>query len=415
MRLLLVAWGSRGDVQPYLALGRGLAASGYDVAVAATRDAGPLVVGAGLEHRPFDLDMGEAVQEPLLRQWLAGAPTPRAEVAALRRVMSRFAPVVAAGLPGMASDADGFVTGVLTLPALATVGAATRRPVVGALTFPQLPTRSAAATLQPQTPGRDSWRNRVGGLVGLAAVQAADHEVSAAIRRAFGLPGGTWLDDVRAVRATPTAFGVSRHVLPRPADWPGHATVSGYWFTDVDGAVPDELEAFLAAGPAPAFVSFGSMPVDDDIRKLVLAAVASAGCRAVLSGGLHHGPRNVEQLGDRIISVGSVSHARLFPRVAGVVTHGGAGTVGAALRAGAPVGVVWHMGDQPYWGWRVAELGAGPAPLPRRTLTTAALAAMLRSLVGNPALVSRAAALAEAIRGEDGVAAGVAAITRALS
>lgn len=415
MRLLLVAWGSRGDVQPYLALGRGLAASGYDVAVAATRDAGPLIRDAGLEHRAFDLDMGQAIQEPLLRQWLAGAPTPRAEVAMLRRVMSRFAPVVAAGLPEMASDVDGFVTGVLTLPALATVGAATRRPVVGALTFPQLPTRDAAATLQPQAPGRDSWRNRVGGLIGLAAVQAADHEVSAAIRRAFGLPGGTWRDDVRAVRGTPTVFGVSRHVLPRPADWPAHATVSGYWFTDVEGAVPDELKAFLAAGSAPVFVSLGSMPVDDQTRALVLAAVGSAGCRAVLSGGLHHGHRIVERLSDKVISVGPVSHARLFPQVAGVVTHGGAGTVGAALRAGVPVGVVWHMGDQPYWGRRVAELSAGPAALPRRTLTFAALAEMLRSLVGSPGLATAATALGEAIRDEDGVTAGVAAIAHELS
>jgi sterol 3beta-glucosyltransferase len=415
MRLLLVAWGSRGDVQPYVALGSGLRAAGYDVAVGATRDAAHLVTGAGLEHRAFDLDMGAAVREPALVRWLAGAATPRAELANLRAVAERFAPVVAAGLPAMVDDADAIVAGVFTLPGLAAVGAATGRPVMAASTFPQVPTRSGTATLHPHVAGRDSARNRVAGFVGLAATEWTDHAVSAAVRRAFGLSGGTWRDDVRAVLRTPTVVGASPLVLPPPMDWPEHVAVTGYWFTDVDGDLPAGLASFLAEGPPPVVVSFGSMPVPDELRTLVVAAVRRAGCRAVLSGGLHRGREPVEAVADGTVSVGTVSHAGLFPQVAGVVTHGGAGTVGAALRAGVPVGVVWHMGDQPYWGRRVHELGAGPAPVPRLGLTADGLAGLLASLVGDRAQAERAAALGAGIHAEDGVARAVEAIAAALA
>jgi UDP:flavonoid glycosyltransferase YjiC (YdhE family) len=210
---------------------------------------------------------------------------------------------------------------------------------------------------------------------------------------------------------------VSPLVVPRPADWPAHATVCGYWPepTPPGYRPPPDLAGFLAAGPPPVYLGFGSMPSADvaGLRSTVLAAASATGTRAVLGGVLHAGPEPVEQLGDDVVSVAGLPHAWLFPRTAGVVCLGGAGTVGAALRAGVPVGVVSHMGDQHYWGRRVHELGAGPPPLHRSRLTTGRLAALLGGLTV-PSTRRTAAELGAALQAEDGVASAVAFLEEAL-
>jgi UDP:flavonoid glycosyltransferase YjiC (YdhE family) len=130
---------------------------------------------------------------------------------------------------------------------------------------------------------------------------------------------------------------------------------------------------------------------------LVLEAVRLAGVRAVVSGPV--------PACESVLPVTDVPHAWLFPRMAAVVHHGGAGTTAAGLRAGVPTVVCPFFGDQPYWGERVASLGAGPAPLPVKSLTAESLAAALRAAVRNPALRESAAAVADRLAAEDGVAA----------
>jgi UDP:flavonoid glycosyltransferase YjiC (YdhE family) len=130
-------------------------------------------------------------------------------------------------------------------------------------------------------------------------------------------------------------------------------------------------------------------------------ALRDAGVRAVLVagwGGL------AALADDDVFCVESVPYDWLFPRVAATVHHGGAGTTGAALQAGVPAIVVPFTVDQPFWGARVAALGAGPTPIPRARLTRARLAEALRRTVADEAMHARAAELGALIRAEDGVA-----------
>lgn len=222
----------------------------------------------------------------------------------------------------------------------------------------------------------------------------------------FGIEGSFY--DDRGPRS-PFLNAYSEAVLPRPADWPAWHHVTGYWQfpSEARAVLPASLEEFLAAGPAPVSIGFGDMiPRDPErLTGTVLEAVRRARVRAVLLGGWAGLGRDA--VSDDVFVIDAVPHDLLFPRVAAVVHHGGAGTVAAGLRAGAPTVVVPFQGDQPFWGGRVAALGAGPASVPFKRLDADRLAAAIRTAVTDEAMRDRAAAIGERIRAEDGVATAV--------
>ena len=164
---------------------------------------------------------------------------------------------------------------------------------------------------------------------------------------------------------TPTLYGFSPTVLPKPADWGAHVHVTGYWFLPPqEWQPPEALRRFLAAGPAPVYIGFGSIayPNPSRLMQTVLEAIQHAKVRAIVASGWSGLQPN--DLPDNVLLIDSAPHDWLFPRVAAAVHHGGAGTVAASLRAGLPSLVIPFMADQPIWGQRVHALGAGPPPIP---------------------------------------------------
>jgi sterol 3beta-glucosyltransferase len=179
-----------------------------------------------------------------------------------------------------------------------------------------------------------------------------------------------------------------------------------------DWTPPPALEAFPADGPPPVYVGFGSMAGRNPARttRLVLDALRRAGCRGVLARGW--GGLKASALPASVYLLDRVPHGWLFPRVAAVVHHGGAGTTAAGPRAGRPTVVCPFFGDQPFWGRRVHELGAGPAPIPQKNLTAERLAHALRAATGRPSMRKAAAELGARIRREDGTIVATAFIER---
>jgi UDP:flavonoid glycosyltransferase YjiC (YdhE family) len=201
-------------------------------------------------------------------------------------------------------------------------------------------------------------------------------------------------------------------VIPKPPDWDDRIHVTGYWFLDPadDWAPPSALLEFLQADPPPIYVGFGSMSSrkPEETADLILLALVRAKQRAIILsgwGGLHKA-----DLPDTVFMVDSIPFSWLFPRVAAVVHHGGAGTTSAGLRAGVPSIVIPFFGDQPFWGQRVAELGVGPAPIPRRRLTVERLAQAIQEAVTDQTMRQRAAHLGSRIQAEDGIARAVAVV-----
>ena len=169
------------------------------------------------------------------------------------------------------------------------------------------------------------------------------------------------------------------------------------------GTDADNRRPFLDAGPPPVYVGFGSMAGRDPagLARTVVGGLRAAGVRGVLATGWG-GLAGVEPSNDLFVTEGA-SHEALFPRCAAVVHHGGGGTTAAGLRAGRPSVLVPFFGDQPFWGRRVAALGVGPAPIPKKDLTAARLAAAVTVATTSASVRRKAEALGEAIRAEDGL------------
>ena len=207
-------------------------------------------------------------------------------------------------------------------------------------------------------------------------------------------------------------YGFSPSIIPAPRDWPATCTICGYWFLDsaMSWEPPADLQQFVAERPAPLYIGFGSMASEDPahVTGMMLEALRRTGQRAIIAsgwGGLRGG-----DLPPAVYAVESVPHEWLFPRIAGAIHHGGAGTTAAALRAGIPSFIVPFFADQFFWGNRLASLGLSPKPVAHRQLTVGALEKGIMTLVGSPGMAEKCRAASVSIQAERGVERAVEAI-----
>ncbi|KAK4464145.1 sterol 3-beta-glucosyltransferase [Cladorrhinum samala] len=214
-----------------------------------------------------------------------------------------------------------------------------------------------------------------------------------------------WAPGLLARLRVPTTYCWSPALIPKPADWGREISVSGFYFLDLEGSYnPEpELKRFLEGGPPPVYIGFGSIVVDDPdaLTRTILEAVERTGVRALVSKGWGGIGGDSLRVPENVFMLGNCPHDWLFKRVAAVVHHGGAGTTAAGIKAGKPTVVVPFFGDQIFWGTMIARAGAGPAPIPQKTLTSENLAAAIQEAL-KPETQARARELGEKIREEKG-------------
>jgi len=292
--------------------------------------------------------------------------------------------------------------------AFGAIVAARRRkiPYVVISPFNAIPTRALSAGL-PQIPLVTPWLSRVAFAYVLDRAWAVGDVGFARYLRAHAVEmprRPMWREQLRDGIAHLHLF--SEHVVPRPRDWPACGEVTGFCFLDAPaGWRPSEaLRRFVEATPQPVYVGFGSMTgmEPEKLATLTRDALRRAGQRAVIGMGWG-GIRGFEP-SDDVLVVDDVPHDWLFPRVAAVVHHCGAGTTAAALRAGRASVPVPFFADQTFWAQTLNDLGAAPPPLPKRKLTVERLAAAISRATTEPQYTERAEAIGAAIRAEDGAA-----------
>jgi sterol 3beta-glucosyltransferase len=416
MRIVVFGLGSQGDVQPYVALAKGLKEAGHTVRLVTNENFQKLVDSQGLEFYPVSGNVQEVVESPEMRSLLEkgnflaiNAYTAKI----IQRVAIDWAKEGLAACQGM----DLLVAGVGGQYVARALSEKLQIPLLQAYVFPFTPTKAFPGVVFPQSIAK------LGGAVNRLSHHLMRQMMWQGFRKAdrlareqvFDLPAAPFFgsDHLPQPRQYPTLYGFSPSVIPKPADW--HNTeVTGYWFLDgaADWSPPADLIAFLQAGPSPVYIGFGSMGSrkPEETADLVLQAIARTGQRAILLSGW--GGLSKADLPETVFMVESVPHSWLFSQVAAVVHHGGAGTTAAGLRAGVPSIVIPFFGDQPFWGQRVAKLGVGPDPFSRKQLTVERLAQAIRQAVTDQFMIRRAADLGTKIRAEDGIASAVALVER---
>ncbi|MFL5242997.1 MAG: glycosyltransferase [Gemmataceae bacterium] len=409
MRIALPTTGSRGDVQPFVALGLGLQAAGHKVLIATHADFEDFVHSHGLDFYPIE-DNARALQasEAGDRMIHAGEKP----FLFMREFAKLRVPIMNDLMRNCweaCRDAD-------------TIILSNTAPLLGQAVAEKAGIPTCLASLQPTALSRylpncfmpEPPRWMPSGIYNpMSHVVTAEYlwqlvrsAVNKARQEVLGLPPLPFLGPAPGkIWGRLRLFGYSPLVVAKPPDWDADHHVTGYWFLD-DGLAwdpPTYLEDFLQAGQPPVYIGFGTCHNRDaeKVTDIVIRALEDSGQRGILMTGWD-GLRRVDPT-DRILSIESVPHDWLFPRTAAVVHHGGAGTTSATLRAGVPGIVVPFTSDQPFWGRRVFQLGLGPRPVPRSELSVERLAEAIREAVGNPALRLRATEVGRQIRAEDGV------------
>lgn len=373
MRFALVAIGSRGDLEPFLALGEALRHRGHAVSVATHGDSAALVRAAGLEYRPLPGSAAAFFAQPEIVDAMRARPTIARLARGVRRAASRAdKPTPAAGgeddaaevaaramlvvrryVDDAVADADVAVCGTGMRESLATAPLA----VPCALTswYPATPTAAFPAMGMPRLPLGGTYNLLTHRLAARTEARRLTPSVDAA-RRLAGLEPGP----LTAGSDLPTLYLQSPTVVPPPPDWPEHVRLTGAWHRRTGPPSDDPGEQWWSEGGAPVVISFGSLwpVIPAGWASTVARALVAAGHRVLVVGG----PSDIETSGARWCA--SLDFGAALPRASMLVHHGGFGTGSSALRAGVPQVIVPLFIDHPWWAHRMRALGVAPAAIP---------------------------------------------------
>jgi sterol 3beta-glucosyltransferase len=410
MLITILTGGSRGDTQPYIALGLALKQRGCEVRIATHENYETFVRGHGLDFHPIRGDVTTVTSSEDGRE-ATRADNPLKVLLSFKKLKA-----LVFDLQQDFFDACNGASAIVYHPGI-TIGYFAAQhmkiPSIFAAPFPMSPTQEYPALLFYNFP-------RLGGTFNLMTHhifeqimwQASGSAVKDFWKKEFGhapqnftCPFGKQIS-----RTHPTIISCSNHIFPKPRDWPEHVHNTGYWFLNEEaGWKPsNDLLEYLQNGEPPVYVGFGSIGDPTQIAqttKMIIDALKQSGQRGILATGWS-GMSRVESIPEDIFVLESAPHSWLFPRMKVVVHHGGAGTTAAGLRAGVPSIIIPHGNDQFAWGQRVHELGVGPKPIPRKKLSAERLSKAIHAALTDD-VRSKARELGGKIQNEDG--AGVAA------
>lgn len=399
MKVTILTYGSRGDVQPFLALSLRLIEAGHSVKLAAPARFKDFVIRWGVDFVPLAGDPQELSRRlndaglnfvKLLRELMDHAVKTGAEVWRQTEESCRDADLIlhtfthAVGAHSFARAHDIPDLHIQTFPVFTPTG---DYPNV---TLPDLPSRAL-----------NRWTHRFSAKITWWMARAG----FARIRRRAGLgqlPLYWPFEDHPHRPRTPILCAWSPAVLPASQDWPARTHVTGYFFApDRPYQPPAELRSFLEEGERPICVSFGSMVNRQQARinQVVEEAIRQTNQRGIVLTGWSQSQRSASQ---DFLYLEAAPHEWLLPRCRLLIHHGGAGTTAAGLRAGIPAIVIPFLGDQPFWGRRVHAIGAGPRPIFVKGLTVETLAQAIRQAESEP-IRRQAQRIGQDIQEEDGL------------
>jgi len=419
MKVLVMTLGTRGDVQPFIALARGLLAAGHEVVLTAPQRFAGFAAGHGVPFAGVDDGPMRLMDDPAMTGAVIEGGA-RARLQQVRAMPAMFTQVLA-DCWAVASEGAGAGADVVVHNGQIIAGQHVAEklgiPAVLALPIPMyVPTKEFP---WPGV-GMPSWLPAVANRATFLGMKAP-----AAI---FGRVIDRWREDILGLPRrrgrhdplrrpdngqAPVLHAFSPSVLPPPADWPDSVHTTGYWFLPPSAeALPPHVKDFLRAGDPPVFVGFGSMSGRDPARStaLVLEAARRAEMRLVIGAGWGGLDSSIQS--DDVLAVEDLDYLRLFPAMAAVVHHGGAGTAGTAFASGRPQVVCPFVADQPFWARLAHSRGVAPAPQPQRHFTAGGFASAITTAATDSDMARAAQELGRRVRAEEGISAAVTVLER---
>lgn len=410
MTIAILTLGTRGDMQPFVALGLGLQRAGYGILFISAKNEEAFVSSFGLPYFALSADIQKAMEAREVQQ-MAKGDNPIAFVRSHlsgSRQQQQMMDVVQNEACQACQGADA----ILYHPGMANAFYMARQldiPAIMASPFPVTPTRLYPAILFYTGPRLGMWYNQLTQWLFERIFWQLSKGATTRFWQKQGKPNvvaAIPVSRLQVVSGQPTLYGYSELLFARDLAWPANVHITGYWPLDgePDWQPPATLTTFLANGPPPVYIGFGSIKDTTAFAEtidMVLEAVNRANVRAIVALGWNHLPTGT-LLPANVYLLDNAPHSWLFPQMAAVVHHGGAGTTAAGLRAGKPTLIIPHTADQPAWGRRVYELGIGPKPIPRKKLSAENLASALQAVL-SPNIAVQAAQLSEQLRPEQGV------------
>ena len=416
MRVLLATHGTRGDVQPMLALAVALRRAGHDALLAAPGSFTATAAEHEVEFAALDEGPNRLIEDPVVKQAIEGGYRGvRGKITAVRTAR-RIKPLMTRVLHDLGDIARGSRADVVvhtpSVPAQHVAEVLDVPAAVAAFQPGWVPTSLFPCPMVP-LPRLPKALNRATYLAVTATLRSFAGIVDRWRVEELGLPrrrDGHDLLHAPDGRHRLVLQAFSPHVTPVDPDWPAEVRTTGFWYLPSrPWSPPQALERFLSDGPAPVYLGFGSMAGRDAERtgRTAVEAVRRAGVRAVLATGWG----GLASTGSTdVFVIDQAPHDLLFPRMAAVAHHGGGGTTGAALAAGVPQVVCPFVADQPHWAQRAHAVGVAPPPVRQQRLTADTLADALATAVNDRAMRRRATEIGGLVRAENGVAHAVTAL-----
>ncbi|KAL0052666.1 hypothetical protein WJX82_005636 [Trebouxia sp. C0006] len=430
LAIVLMCAGTRGDVQPFIALGLELQKYGHRVRVASHAAYRKFVTSFGLEFYPLGGDP-KVLSDYIVKNRGIMPGSARDAYDQYREVesivMSTYKACTETDVEG---DGRPFTAEAIISnpPTYGHIHCAEKLgvPLHMFFTMPWSPTKAFPHPLARLNAVKDT---RAAGYRNYLSYMAVDeftytglvHVINKFRVKTLGLEPlrlGNKGPHLLAAHQVPFAYCWSEALVPKPADWGAHIDVVGYCFLNEGSHMnyrpPQQLKEFLAAGKPPVYIGFGSLIVDDakKLTRIILEAAKETNQRVLLSRGWGNLGQGFD-IPETVMLLENVPHDWLLPHCCAVVHHGGAGTTAAGLIAGCPTTVVPFFGDQPFWGAACMRMGVGPKPIPIDKLDTPSLVEALLFMM-RPEVQAAATETGQGIKHEDGLKKAVEAFHRHL-
>lgn len=398
MKISILCVGTRGDVQPNLALAIALKKRGHDVVLGAPDNFKKWVESYDIAFYPMGIDMEAFLQSPEAKQLMAG------NWFALRKLWRKMIVPMMQGTLNAVWEASRDADVILYHPkaqGAIDVAEATGATAIYATPVPIFTTGAFPILTMSWNLGR--WLNKFTYKLMMLSRIIFHGTIGRWRQRVLGLDKGPWFVPLEGYGKV--LCSVSPSVVQLlPEDYE-RIHMTGYWFLDegLDWKPNEELQAFLDAGEAPVYIGFGSMTTLDPgkVTTEVIDGIQRAGVRAILATGW--GAMDKQDVPENIHVIESAPHQALFKHVCAVVHHGGAGSTSAGLRAGKPTLICPMAVDQPFWGRKVYDLGCGPRHLHLKKLKGKVFGERLKDLVSTESYRVQARKIAGNIALEDGI------------